>query len=302
MFTFLVRLCRPIHGRRSGEGTARVTPACVVGKNSTPDDGVRSSKQGTDDYVGFWEDVAAHFPSLKGAASTAYYFECERMLYERFFPRLTGQLLFKTDLWDEAKNTEILRWAAEQGASPVGLDIAFATVKEAQTVLWDHRPKFVVSDIRAIPFRCDSFDLIYSMGTIEHFPQYEVSVREIFRVLKSGGTAIIGVPNKLDPFLRPLLVYLLQRFGLYAYGSEKSFTPGALRRLLQSAGFQVKAITGILFIPGWLRMLDLWCHTRCPRLAIVTGWLVRPFAWLYGRIPAIRRHGYLLACVVTKPA
>lgn len=253
-------------------------------------------------YVSFWGDVGSTFPSLKGAASTRYYFECERMLHEQFFPRLKDLLLLKTDLWDEAKNTEILRWAAEQGARPVGIDIAFDTVQQAKEVLGSHRPGCVVADVRALPFPNATLDLVYSMGTIEHFPDYEVAVRELFSVLKPGGTAIIGVPNKLDPFLRPLLVYTLQRLGLYAYGMEKSFTPRALRRLLESAGFRVTAQTGLLFMPGWLRMLDLLCHTRVPRLAPVTGWLVRPFAWLYRRVPMVRRHGYLIAAVVEKPA
>lgn len=253
-------------------------------------------------YVSFWGAVASTFPSLKGAASTQYYFECERMLHEQFFPQLKDLLLFKTDLWDEAKNTEILRWAAEQGARPVGVDIAFDTVQQAKEVLGSHRPGCLVADVRALPFPVETFDLIYSMGTIEHFPDYEVAAREIFRVLKPRGTAIIGVPNKLDPFLRPLLVSLLQRVNLYAYGMEKSFTPKALRRLLESAGFRVTAQTGLLFMPGWLRMLDLLCHTRFSRLAPVTGWLVRPFAWLYRRVPLVRRHGYLIAAVVEKPA
>jgi len=252
-------------------------------------------------YVSFWGDVGSTFPSLKGAASTHYYFECERMLHEQFFPQLKDLLLLKTDLWDEAKNTEILRWAAEQGARPVGVDIAFDTVQQARDILKRHRPVCVVADVRSLPFRSGAFDLIYSMGTIEHFPEHDVAVKELFRVLKPAGTAIIGVPNKLDPFLRPLLVWLLQRLGLYVYGMEKSFTPRALRRLLGSAGFRVTAQTGILVMPGWLRMLDLLCHTRWRRLTRLTGWLVRPFAWLYRRVPTVRRHGYLIAAVVEKP-
>jgi SAM-dependent methyltransferase len=252
-------------------------------------------------YVSFWGTVGASFPSLKGAASTAYYFECERLLFTRFFPPLKDLLLLKTDLWDEAKNTEILRWAAEQGARPAGIDISPDVVREAWDVLKGHRPDLAVADVRSLPFRSGSFDLIYSMGTIEHFPEHEVAVRELFRVLKPAGTAIIGVPNTLDPFLRPLLVAVLQHLGLYAYGMEKSFTPGALRRLLESAGFRVTARTGILFLPGWLRMLDLLCHTRFPALTPLTGRLVRPFAWLYRRFSSVRRHGYLIAAVVEKP-
>jgi hypothetical protein len=34
----------------------------------------------------------------------------------------------------------------------------------------------------------------------------------------------------------------------------------------------------------------------------VTGALVRPFVFLDRHVPAVRRHGYLLATVVTKPA
>ena len=252
--------------------------------------------------LSFWDDVGAHFPSLKGAPSTAYYFECERLLFEDFAPKLRDRVVLKTDLWDEAKNTEILRWVAEQGASPAGVDVAFDTVREARRVLAPHRPAFAGGDVRALPVRTASVDVVYSMGTIEHFPEYAAAVAEIFRVLKPGGTAIVGVPNKLDPFLRPLLVHTLNACGLYGYGMEKSFTPGALQRLLESAGFRVTARTGILFIPGWLRMLELWLYTRRSPLTRLTTPFVRLFAWLYRRVPAVRRHGYLTVCVAERPA
>lgn len=250
----------------------------------------------------FWDDVGAHFPSLKGAPSTAYYFECERWLFETFAPKLRDRVVAKTDLWDEAKNTEILRWVAEQGASPAGIDVSLPTVRAARGVLASHRPALAGGDVRAMPFRTGSVDVVYSMGTIEHFPEYAQAVGEIFRVLKPGGLAIVGVPNKLDPFLRPLMVHVLNACGLYGYGMEKSFTPGALQRLLESAGFRVTARTGILFMPGWLRMLELWLYTRGSPLTGVTTPLVRLFAWLYRRVPAVRRHGYLTVCVAERPA
>src|SRR5262249_39397107 len=86
----------------------------------------------------FWDDVGAHFPSLKGTVSTAYYFECERWLFETYFPPLRNLRIFKTDLWDEAKNTEILRWAADRGAGPVGIDVSIDVVRDAGKVLGDH--------------------------------------------------------------------------------------------------------------------------------------------------------------------
>lgn len=251
-------------------------------------------------YRSFWDEVGETFPSLKGAASTSYYADCERTLCRQFFPELEGRLLLKSDLWDEAKNSEILYWAADHGARPVGVDIAISTVREALAASGAHRPWVLVSDIRSLPFRSNTFDLIYSMGTIEHFPDFPVAVAEMFRVLKPGGRAIIGVPNKLDPFLRPVLVYAMNRLNRYAYGREKSFTPAGLRRLLEAAGFEVIGLSGILFMPGWLRMADLWCHVRRSRLVLATRLLVAPFGWMYRRIPAIRRHGYLIACAATK--
>ncbi|HXJ78557.1 MAG TPA: methyltransferase domain-containing protein [Candidatus Methylomirabilis sp.] len=253
------------------------------------------------DEHSFWTDVGVSFPSLKGAASTAYYFECERGLFERFLPDLAGRSILKTDLWDEAKNTEILRWAADRGACPFGVDISLGIVRAARRTLARYPGGCIGADVRALPFGSRSFDAIYSMGTIEHSAEYAVAAREIARVLKPGGVAIVGVPNKLDPFLRPLLVHVLNYFGLYSYGFEKSFTPRELRRLLEAAGLRVTAQTGILFMPGWLRMADLWCHVRASRLSALTGAMVRPFAWLSRTVPAVRRHGYLTVCVVTKP-
>ncbi len=253
-------------------------------------------------YKAFWDDVGAGFPSLKDAASTKYYFECERILCEQFFPPMKDLLVLKSDLWDEAKNSEILLWMAERGARPAGVDLAFEVVRAAERPLAGHRPALAVADIRSLPFSANAFDLLYSMGTIEHFEDSAAAVGEFFRVLKPAGIAIVGVPNRLDPFLRPLLVHLWNTFGRYPYGMEKSFTSASLRRLLESAGFRAIGRSGIVFMPGWLRMLDLWCHVHAPRLARLTGWLVSPFAWAYRRFPALRRHGYLIAWAVIKPA
>ena len=154
------------------------------------------------EYQSFWDDVGETFPSLKGAASTVYYFECERTIFEQFFPPLAGRTLFKTDLWDEAKNTEILRWAADQGARPFGIDIAFDVVQEARCVLAKHRPGFAMSDIRALPFPNDSFDLIIFQDVLEHVPYQSQLILEITRILKVNGIAIITTP---DPLWAPVL-------------------------------------------------------------------------------------------------
>ena len=254
-------------------------------------------------YRRFWADVGGRFPDLGGAASTRYYADNERRLFSEHFPALAGLIVFKTDLWDEARNTRILAWASQQGARVYGIDISEPTLFQARAAFEPTRDDLrgAVADVRELPFRDESFDAIYSMGTIEHFDETEHAVEEMARVRKPGGRAIVGVPNRYDPFLRPLVVAALQALGLYAYGSEKSYSRRALREMLERAGFVVVAETAILFIPGWLRMLDLACHAWCRPLARVTGALVWPFAFLDRHLPAVRKHGYLLATVALKP-
>lgn len=257
-------------------------------------------------YRDFWAGVGERFPDLGGAASTRYYADNERRLFTEHFPPLEGLRILKTDLWDEAKNTRILAWASRQGARACGIDIAEPIVIQARAA-FDSGPGArycllgVVADVRDLPFGDASFDAIYSMGTIEHFDETERAVEEMARVLKPGGRAIVGVPNRYDPFLRPLLATVLQAVGLYGYGYEKSYSRRALKQMLEKAGLDVVAETAILFIPGWLRMLDLACHSWCRPFAAVTGVLVRPFVFLDRHVPAVRRHGYLLATVVMKP-
>jgi len=252
-------------------------------------------------YRDFWAGVGERFPDLGGAASTHYYSDNERRLFREHFPALEGLRILKTDLWDEAKNTRILAWASRQGARAYGIDISEPTVIQARAAFDGRALQGAIGDVRALPFRDDSFDAIYSMGTIEHFAETERAVEEMARVLKPGGRAIVGVPNRYDPFLRPLFATMLQMAGLYGYGYEKSYSRRALRQMLERAGLDVVAETAILFIPGWLRMLDLACHSWCRPVAALTGALVRPFVFLDRHLPAVRRHGYLLATVVTKP-
>jgi SAM-dependent methyltransferase len=254
-------------------------------------------------YRSFWDWTGVHFPSLVEAPSTRYYRECEERLFRGHFPALAGKKILKTDLWDEAKNTKILRFAADGGADVFGIDISVEILRSAENSFVDSPAKrgFIVSDVRAIGFKESVFDGIYSMGTIEHFKEHATALAECFRVLNPGGIAIIGVPNARDPFLRPLLVGLLYRLGLYAYGYEKSFSIKALEKMVRREGFEVVDRTGILFMPGWLRMADLWLHVRNPKLAILTAPAVSFFAGLHRRFPRLGRHGYLIASVVRKP-
>jgi SAM-dependent methyltransferase len=251
-----------------------------------------------------WERIAASVGELRGAPSTEYYRRCEIALIRRSLGDLAGQRILKLDLWNEAFNTRILHWMAEQGAETHGLDLSRLVVHRAQrnTRGAGHAARLVRGDIRELPFETGAFDAVYTMGTIEHIDEYAAAVGEVRRVLRPGGKAIIGVPHKWNLWLRPALVWLLDRFGRYAYAPEKSFSGGELRRTIEDAGLLVRERTGILAIPGIVRMADLFLYKRGVPLYRLSPLLLRPFERLETRYRWPGYLGYLMAMVAEKPA
>jgi len=251
----------------------------------------------------YWNSQGLRFSrSFFGAPTTQLYLAEEQRLFQRYLAPLHGKRILKLDLWNEAQNTEILFWAAGEGADCYGVDIAESTVRKAHTRgrSLDHSISVTVGDILTLPFGSGSFDCVYSMGTIEHLPDPAVAVAEAARVLRPGGLAIIGVPNKMDPFLFPLGSAALQAVGVYPYGYERPYTNGELQTLLEAQGLRALHRDGILFLPWFLRMVDLLLWLRCPGATRVTGLLTEPFRLLC-RIPSlVQRFGYLTVCVAGK--
>jgi len=50
------------------------------------------------------------------------------------------------------------------------------------------------SDGRKLPFRTESIDTIYSIGVLEHISRVQECIIEAHRVLRKGGSFIIGLP------------------------------------------------------------------------------------------------------------
>ena len=251
-----------------------------------------------------WDWVASQVPDFSGAPSTLYYRDCEIALFERTVGSLAGRRVLKLDLWNEAFNTRILPWMRDQGAEVVGLDLSRTVAFRARRNSRAEGTgplRLTRADIRDLPFADGSFDLVYTMGTIEHIDEYQESLQEIERVLRPGGTAIVGVPDKWNVFLRPLMVWILDAFGQYLYAPEKSFSAAELGGCLERAGLAVTGRTGILTLPGVLRMADLFFYTRRIPLYRLSPLFLAPFRFLETRLRWPGRFGYLLTLVARKP-
>lgn len=93
---------------------------------------------------------------------------------------------------------KMLAWVAEVlGADVAGLDYSKAGMGFAQQ-LFDTLG--IPGDLRCEDvfdnsFKCDSFDVVYSSGLIEHFDDPRDIVREHVTLLRPGGKAIITIPK-----------------------------------------------------------------------------------------------------------
>jgi len=265
-----------------------------------------------DDALEEWRAQRSHWDALAGtmvdlfpAASTQYYRRCEEMLIRRTIGDLHGKKVLKLDLWNEAFNTRILHWMRDEGATTFGIDVSSViTARARHNGLGECAGALHLaqSDIRHLPFQDESFDFVYTMGTIEHIDEYELALREVHRVLKVGGRAVIGVPHKWNIFLRPLLVWVLDQFGKYPYSPEKTFGAAELRRVVARSGLDVVTRTGILTVPGIVRMADLFFFRRRIRLHRLTPLFLWPFAYLETHFRWPGRFGYLIAVAAQKPA
>lgn len=105
-------------------------------------------------------------------------------------------------------------------------------------------------DITAIPFNANTCDLILCSHVLEHVPRDREAIRELYRVLKLGGTALILVPIKgehtfedttiTDPSLRER--YFGQYDHVRIYGTD-------IIQRLQEAGFCVQTVDAQQIVP-----------------------------------------------------
>ena len=82
---------------------------------------------------------------------------------------------------------------AKAGADYTGIDLTEAAIELARSrfEISGLSGEFRVADAENLDFADDSFDRVYSHGVLHHTPDTARAIREIHRVLKPGGRAIV---------------------------------------------------------------------------------------------------------------
>jgi SAM-dependent methyltransferase len=86
--------------------------------------------------------------------------------------------------------TDLLQFA-RGGAKVTGVDLTPRSIEISRQHLavYGERGDFAISDGESLPFADESFDVVYSNGVLHHTPDTTGAVREVHRVVRSGGQA-----------------------------------------------------------------------------------------------------------------
>lgn len=132
------------------------------------------------------------------------------------------------------------RWsiaAYRKGYTVTGLDPSLGALAAGKRVCAALSAKvdFVCGDARFLPFENKSFDAVFSYSVLQHMSRENVALtlKEIGRVLKPGGTALIQMPNVYG--LRCLMHQIKRGFREGQGFEVRYWTIGELKRAFESA-------------------------------------------------------------------
>ncbi len=111
---------------------------------------------------------------------------------------------------------------ARAGADYTGIDLTEAAIELAKKrfELFGLPGTFRTADAEYLDFDNDSFDLIYSHGVLHHTPDPARAVKEIHRVLRPGGRAIVMLYHR-DSYNYRVNISMLRRAGAHLLKWEK---------------------------------------------------------------------------------
>src|ERR687883_951599 len=110
---------------------------------------------------------------------------------------------------------------ARAGADYTGVDLTDAAVSLARRnfELQNLAGEVRTADAENLDFPDASFDLVYSHGVLHHTPDTERAVREVHRVLKPGGRAVVMLYHR-DSYNYRVNIRVLRRLGAHLLRSE----------------------------------------------------------------------------------
>ena len=124
----------------------------------------------------------------------------------------------------------------------VGLDISDEALKLSKK----YTNNLIRADLFKLPFKDESFDLVYSSGLLEHFKieKSKEAMMEIKRVTKKGGEIIIILPNSHCGWYR-LFKKIMIKAKKWDFGYEEDYSVNKMKKLVNIPNLKIERFFGL---------------------------------------------------------
>lgn len=119
-------------------------------------------------------------------------------LMQRYLKYLLPTVKGKTTLETGCGTGLFSEYLVDYSKNFVGIDFSDEMIRIANAK--QKMGHFLVADTQCLPFKSNSFDVVYSIRCLQHIPHYEKAIQEISRVLSGGGIAAFDFINLKNPF------------------------------------------------------------------------------------------------------
>jgi len=123
-----------------------------------------------------------------------YKIECQWLKPTFKFEQYRGKKVLEVGVGSGIDHLEL----AKAGAILTGIDITPKSIKltKKNLELNDYHSNLLVADAENLPFKDNSFNVVYSFGVLHHTLNIQKAMDEIYRVLESKGKAVISLYHK----------------------------------------------------------------------------------------------------------
>lgn len=226
----------------------------------------------------YWNAVATTWDAIRPQALWRAHSDAVNLsLLARWLPKERVRRLLKTDVFDEAFGDGLLPLLLSKTDCLVCMDVSISTIGLARKQYAKLRA--VGADVRSLPFKGDTFDIVVSNSTLDHFTSRGdilISLRELSAALKPGGQLLLTLDNLANPTiaLRNVLPFrFLHRLGVLPYFVGATLGPRSVQHLLRQVGLEVAEISALMHCPRVLAVLIARLLERRAMPAVQRGFL-----------------------------
>ncbi len=243
------------------------------------------------------DPAGAHYVKSAAHHTLEWFLEAERYRYEEYAPWMRETMEFAQHRGEDVleigggMGTDLAQFAAH-GARVTDLDLSLGHLRLARENLHARGlpGRFVHHDAETLCFADSSFDVVYSNGVIHHTPNTGNVIREMFRVLRPGGRAIVMVyaENSLQYWreivwdiglkqtqlkehsVGEIMSRSVERSSGEARPLVKVYTRSRIRQMFEAEGFTDIEILQRQMLSPWVPRMLAWMPVEW--VGAVMGW------------------------------